>query len=276
VVGAATDFARSAGGAVAAQSNCLKFEQEDYGPKGAVLCGGTMTDSKTAAAEITRRAPRRFLDKQEATRHLMHGAIRLVMSKEDPFIVHLAVHSAEKLLSDVAKSRGLYLHLDWELYITDEHHKEFFGRHCETYNYFKHADRDSADQLPVHDIMMLNVMALFMVVVNYAKLYNVFTDHMRIYIGFSQLLMPNVLSLSEEQKRVAAESLFSAGNLTPAEFFAATRAHPELIAPNLLIEKIQDLGDILDFYRTPFDELHRKRKSPTRVNAIPRAHEAAK
>jgi hypothetical protein len=219
------------------------------------------TDSMNATTKHPQRLPRRLLDKQEAARHLIHGAIRLVINKEDPFIVHLAVHSAEKVLSDVAKSRGLYLHLDWELYIKDEHHKEFFAQHRETYNYFKHANRDSAEGLPVHDIMMLNVMALFMAVVNYSKLYTVFTEHMRLYICFSRILMPNVLAPTEEQKRAAAESPFLPDKLTPAEFFAAVRAHPELIAPNLLKEKIDDLADILDFYRTPFDELRSKRKS---------------
>ena len=66
-----------------------------------------------------RDPPRRHLDKQEAIRHLVHGAIRLVMAKEDPFVIQLVVHSADKLLIDVAKKMGTYLELDWELYIKD-------------------------------------------------------------------------------------------------------------------------------------------------------------
>ena len=44
------------------------------------------------------RTPRRHLDKHEAIRHLIHSAIRLVMQAEDPFAVHLLVHSADKML----------------------------------------------------------------------------------------------------------------------------------------------------------------------------------
>src|SRR4051812_36416931 len=91
--------------------------------------------------------PRRTLDKREALRHLIHTAIRLVARMEDPFAVHLLVHSADKILIDLAKQNGHNLRIDWELYIKDEYHNEFFKRHRETYNYFKHADRDFAADL---------------------------------------------------------------------------------------------------------------------------------
>lgn len=104
--------------------------------------------------------PRRTLNKQEALRHLIHTAIRLIARMEDPFAVHLLVHSAGKILIDLAKQKGHELRVDWELYINDEYHDEFFKRHRETYNYLKHADRDFATDLPVHDIAMTNVMNL--------------------------------------------------------------------------------------------------------------------
>lgn len=110
--------------------------------------------------------PRRTLDKQEALRHLVHSAIRLMVRMEDPFAVHLLVHSADKVLIDLAKQNGHELRVDWELYIKDEYHSEFFKRYRETYNYFKHADQDFATELPVRDIAMINVMNLFVTVVN--------------------------------------------------------------------------------------------------------------
>ena len=56
-----------------------------------------------------------------------------------------AAKAADKLLIDVAKQMGTYLELDWELYIKDEYHKEFFRDYRQTYNYFKHADTDFHD-----------------------------------------------------------------------------------------------------------------------------------
>jgi hypothetical protein len=115
---------------------------------------------------------RRHIDKQEAIRHLLHAAVRLVLKMEDPFAIHLIVHSADKMLIDVAKKQNQELRVDWELYIKDEFHEPFFKKHRATYNYFKHADKDFATSLPIHDIMMLNVMTLFITIANYAKLFS--------------------------------------------------------------------------------------------------------
>jgi hypothetical protein len=62
---------------------------------------------QTNHEEIERNPPRRYLDKQEAIRHLVHG---LIMAKEDPFVIQLVAHSADKLLIDVAKKMGTPLH----------------------------------------------------------------------------------------------------------------------------------------------------------------------
>jgi hypothetical protein len=123
------------------------------------------------------RTPRRMLNKQEAVRHLLHTAIRLVMTMEDPFAIHLLVHSADKMLVDIARKRGKLLRMDWEDYIKPEFHTAFFRRHRKTYNYFKHADDDFADDLPVHDIAMMNAMQLFVASMNYRSVFEEATDH---------------------------------------------------------------------------------------------------
>jgi hypothetical protein len=137
--------------------------------------------------------PRRTLDKQEAIRHLIHTAIRLIAKMEDPFAVHLLAHSADKMLIDLAKKRGRELRVDWEDYIKPEYHREFFERHRAAYNYFKHADRDFADDLPVYDIMRLNLMTLFIAVANYAKLFKEITNHMTLLIVFATALWPQMI-----------------------------------------------------------------------------------
>src|SRR4029077_18200065 len=106
-------------------------------------------------------APRRTINKQEAIRHLLHAAIRLIMNKEDPFAIHLLVQSADKLLIDFVKKSGQELRLDWERYIKPEYRTEFFEHHRAIYNYFKHADRDFGVDLPIYDIMMVNIMTCF-------------------------------------------------------------------------------------------------------------------
>ena len=75
--------------------------------------------------------PIRTLDKQEATRHLIHAAIRMFSEEEDPFAIHVLIHAAENTLIDVAKKSGKPLRVDWESYIQEEHHGDFFNKYRE-------------------------------------------------------------------------------------------------------------------------------------------------
>jgi hypothetical protein len=44
-----------------------------------------------------------MLTKNQAVRHLLHAAVRLIVAGEDPFATHMLIQSAEKLLIDLAK-----------------------------------------------------------------------------------------------------------------------------------------------------------------------------
>ena len=206
--------------------------------------------------------PRRMLDKREALRHLIHTAIRLIARTEDPFAVHLLVHSADKILIDIAKRSGRELRVDWELYIRDEYHDEFFKRHRETYNYFKHADRDFAADLPVRDIAMANAANLFITVVNYLHMFGEHTNHMALFLAFSSVLMPQIIVPTDMRGVELLEGLRDMQAMTPAEFFKAFEEHPEAL-PNFHTEASQDVGDVVDFYHLTFEELQAgKQKSP--------------
>jgi hypothetical protein len=200
-----------------------------------------------------REQPTRRLGKRDAIRHLIHGAIRLIMKMEDPFAVHLLVQSADKLLIDVAEKMNTRLDWDWELYVKEEYHSVFFERYRGTYNFLKHANKDFDEDAPVNDIMMLNVMGLLICVVNYVNLYNVKSNHhIRLYIGFVRVLMPSIMIPDHLQ-----ESNFSMDNLsqmTPKEFFGMSD-----LLPNLAEETSMDLEEILEFYMTPFQELRQTR-----------------
>jgi hypothetical protein len=99
------------------------------------------------------------------------------------------VHSAEKLLIDLAKKKNRELRVDWELYIKPKYQKKFFARHRAAYNYFKHADKDFDDDLAVRDIMRLNVMTLFICVANYQQVFGgEITHHMALLMAFVMAL----------------------------------------------------------------------------------------
>ena len=210
------------------------------------------------------RPPRRTLDKREAVRHLLHTAIRLMMKMEDPFAIHLLVHSADKILIDIAKKRGQELKFDWELYIKDEYHTEFFKRHRATYNYFKHADRDFADDLPVHDIMMINVMTLFIAAVNYGTLFRQHTNHMMLLHGFVMNLVPQIITPPEALKSDFLKSVTMMQTMTPSRYFETFEENPQAL-PQFHSEAAKDLQDIIDFYSLSFSQVRAGETKSTRI-----------
>ncbi len=206
--------------------------------------------------------PRRTLDKHEALRHLIHTAIRLIARMQDPFAVHLLVHSADKILVDLAKQNSRELRVDWELYIKDEYRDAFFKRYRETYNYFKHADRDFATDLPVRDVGMANVMNLFIAVVNYEDMFDERTHHMLLFKFFIFALMPETIVPTDIRGVELLKGMRDIQSMTPADFFQTFEEHPEAL-PNFYREAAKDVEDLTDFYHLTFRELREgRRKSP--------------
>lgn len=198
--------------------------------------------------------PRRKLAKQEAIRHLIHTAIRLIIDMEDPFAVHVLVQSADKLLTDIAKKCGRELHVDWESYVKSEFHKQFFLKHRAIYNYFKHADKDTNDELPVHDIMRLNVITLFICVANYVKVFGEMTNHMTLLMVFAAALAPELINPREMVGSTLLSNVHSFEGMTPKEMFGAFNNIS--MFPHYAREVALDIQDIIDFYHLSFAELH--------------------
>jgi hypothetical protein len=212
--------------------------------------------------------PRRTLDKREALRHLIHTAIRLIARMEDPFAVHLLVLSADKILIDLAKQNCHELRIDWELYIKDEYHNEFFRRYRETYNYFKHADHDFAVELPVRDIAITNVMNLFITVVNYQQMFGEGTHHMALFLAFVFALMPKIIIPTDIRGVELLKGVRDMQSMTPANFFRTFEEHPEAL-PNFYPEAAKDVEDITDFYHLTFLELREGRRKSPRLFKLP-------
>jgi hypothetical protein len=215
-----------------------------------------------------RAPPRRHIDKQEAIRHLLHSAIRLVMKQEDPFAIHLLAHSADKMLIDIAKKRGQELRVDWELYIKDDYHKPFFKQHRATYNYLKHAKEDFADDLPVHDIMMLNVMTIFIAIANYTKLFGGHTDHMMLFQVFLMTLSPAIINPPEPAKTELLKSIGMMQGMTPGSFFETFEENSHIL-PKFWAEASKDMQDVVNFYNLSFSDLRAGKTKSSRIFHIP-------
>jgi hypothetical protein len=190
------------------------------------------------------------------------------MKHEDPFAIHLIIHSADKMIIDVAKKRRKELKVDWELYIKDEHHAEFFEQHRATYNYLKHAKTDFDDKLPVHDIMMLNVMALFIAIANYGTLFSVFTDHMSLFLMFVQTLVPQLIKTNAPERPELMKSIAMMESMTPTRFFETFEENSQWL-PKFYAEASKDMEDVIDFYNLSFSELRAGKTKSPRIFKLP-------
>jgi hypothetical protein len=212
-------------------------------------------------------APGRTLDKQEAIRHLIHTAIRLIAEREDPFAIHVLVHSADKLLIDMAKQQGRELRVDWEEYVKPEYRKQFFDKHRAIYNYFKHADKDFDVDFPVRDIMKLNIMTLFICTANYNELFGEITNHMTLLSVFVMALVPEIIRPNTFRDGVGSD-LFKGirdfEGMTPDEFFTNFSDNPGVL-PKYFGEVSYDLRDIVDFYNLSFAELRSGKTKSDRI-----------
>ena len=163
-----------------------------------------------------RDPPRRYIDKKEGVRHVLHAAIRSVLNEEDPFAIHLLCQSAEKVLIDLLKNQGSD---DPFSIIPAEKRNEWYDVHRETYNFLKHADRDSG-RVGVYDIVVSNDMLILACIIRFGLLFGAYTRHMGFFMIFTGVLYPATDSAPSE-----ARSLFSdPAGLTRGELTSAVRA----------------------------------------------------
>jgi hypothetical protein len=218
---------------------------------------------------LQRDPPKRTLAKSTAIRHLIHASIRMTMQQEDPFAIHLLIHSADQTLIDYAKATNKPLSVDWRNQVKEELQSEFFAIMREGANFMKHGQTDAGADLYADNIVQRNVLTLFITVTNYGAVFGRFTDHMLMFIGFMHLLVPHTfrITTAEVPEDVARGDV--PVSITPAQFFESFGLAMKAVLPMYEQERIEDLQDNPPFFDTPISELQkRKRDAPQpRVSA---------
>jgi hypothetical protein len=173
----------------------------------------------------------------------------MMAAQEDPFAIHMLVHSAEKMLIDVSKKTGTKLLIDWsQLSIPPS----FFKTHRATYNFFKHADNDFDQEISVPQVALFNIPFLYMCTENYKHLFGETTDHMRMMYELMQMMMPAFFDIPDPDWH--KERMNDLGNATIAEFLQEG-LKPNPLLPNIATEAAFDCADNGDLYKTPIPQL---------------------
>lgn len=130
----------------------------------------------------------KVISKIEAAASLLDSAIRMWFNKEEFPAVTVVAFSAYQIIDNLLKHRsshsyGFFLA---ELYIKSEYQKVYVDRMKKAYNYFKHADRDSDDNL-VYNPHILEFI-LFEAIVEYNELTHSPTRLHKIFYTFFTIL----------------------------------------------------------------------------------------
>jgi hypothetical protein len=199
--------------------------------------------------KLSRSAPKRTITKQQAVRHLIHSAVRLICAREDPFAIHLLVQSADKLLIDLAKKTKRKLPFTWGEFVKPKYKDALIATIRETSNFFKHADRDHDAALHVVDLAVLNILQLGICVVNYAALFGEWTDHMKLLLYIARVIHPDGFVRPDERERFDA-GFVAVQNMTLTSFLSGwwNDRIAKLALPNLDREKAEDLQDTQPLY----------------------------
>ena len=206
-----------------------------------------MRDTSAGKDDPYKDSPRRYINKREGVRHVLHAAIRAVLSDEDPFAIHLLGQSAEKVLLDLLANEGV----EDPLYslLKPDMRSVFFDIYRESYNFLKHADRDSDGKLGVRNIVGSNDLLLFICIVRYGVLFGSYTQHMSMFLTFAGLLFPGIVDWDQLPKNLLKEvARGSRGELITCVRLAMQQN------PHCQREAQQDLDDVTIANSTKVEE----------------------
>jgi hypothetical protein len=185
------------------------------------------------------------LNKQQAQRHLIHAAVRLMAAREGPLAVQLLVQSADKLQIDIASRTGKKLAFQLDALIKPEYKAQVRRRERQLFNFLKHAD-----------LVEINLLALGACVLNYHALYGAWTDHMKVILTLVRLVFPQGF-YDEEGLPSFTSAAVGFSERTPTEYFQGLWEEGDIarIFPNLIDERNDDIEDTFAFYDTNISAL---------------------
>jgi hypothetical protein len=207
-----------------------------------------------------RLPPKRTITKQQAVRHLIHSAARMIAAGEDPFAIHLLIQSADKLLIDLARRTGRTLAFNWGEFVKPEYKDAVLNVIRETSNFFKHADRDHDATLHVGDIAKLNILQLGICIVNYHGLFGEWTDHMKLLFSVAKFISPDGFVLPDQREQFDA-ALPKLQEMTLNEYLDPDVWDDPLIKtvlPNLASERDEDLQDTRFLYSARISDMQKE------------------
>jgi hypothetical protein len=199
------------------------------------------------------------LNKEQASRRLIHSAIRMYARGEDQYALHLMIQSADKILLDLAKHKRIELYLDWEARLPKEFHKEFFAEFRRPYNFLKHADKDPDEVVDWDTIADFNLLQLGVCGRHFEQVFGYSTRHMDILGGVIRLVYFERTEPSPEARAIVENVLSSIAQTSLGAYLRMLLDRGET-DPQMAREAAEDLQSSNDFLNLNFASLRAKYK----------------
>ena len=146
----------------------------------------------------------------------------MFLSMQDELATHLVASSASKIAMDLCEKRHPDLNL-WKVYIKPEFHSQFFKLMRKNYNFLKHADRDTEDQIEVTNLREINCFEILTTQWHREALFgNVRNWQNLVFFSYIALKYPKWLKLdtfSDQQKNAVKKLQLMCDSENIDEFF---------------------------------------------------------
>jgi hypothetical protein len=82
------------------------------------------------------------ISKLDVVQSYVITSVEMIACEMNPLSTHIVVMTCEEIIDSLAHLRGVRLMLNYRVFVKDDHHKYWRKKTRQSYNYFKHADRD--------------------------------------------------------------------------------------------------------------------------------------
>jgi hypothetical protein len=140
------------------------------------------------------------LNKIDVACSMLDTSIELWFYEKDPISIHTLVCSSYQIIHDINKQVGWRDLLYDSLVIKDEYQKEMNKRLKESYNFFKHADKDKDDTIEFNPelsntFIMFSCFGL--------KCLSIPTNNVReAFVSYYALMKPEILKIDAKDKMI--------------------------------------------------------------------------
>jgi hypothetical protein len=190
------------------------------------------------------KTPDRLLTKEQGVRQIVHAAIRMTLGSEDAYATHILVRAADTVIGDLHKRKGISDPLNFANYVRPEYLQDFLAVHNETYNFLKHGHLSHDGAVPIHSIVLLNDILLWMDVARFKSLFGYLTYHMEIYTQLIRVVHPHFVKWeTAEMAEIFLALRAKAEHLTRGEMLEAANYNYQRDV-RFVAEKEADLVDI--------------------------------